>query len=351
MCFNCGKEGHLARDCPNWKEAPSAADSSKGACPSDVKGKAPEKATPVIPNDFPALPSTLDSKPPGKDPSCQGSSTITLESEESSTASLTHRNKPSLPEVKETDPTPSTNGTVIDLPQGDAATVPTSGPAKSSSESVPFGPEPRPLLEGYVLNATEVQQFLLHQGGSFEAIETQSGRVPYKRDNRMATNRSTLCIEEDLRIEHLVLRGRRRRLELRGGPIGRVGLVGLFFFLNYLAFCLIKEPCPLTVGAAICETLVLIGSIACIFTFGWESHAQYVSYVPHLVTCAMTEYSRGTNLEVVQSTLRQKFRRLASLPIPAKIALELMEGTEVVCLFLVTRQAFFTRQVAGWVPL
>lgn len=66
-----------------------------------------------------------------------------------------------------------------------------------------------------------------------------------------------------------------------------------------------------------------------------------IMWCPHAVTSCMLEYSNGTSAEVVKANTRLKLQRLATLPVPDKIAVDLMAGTEQVIYFLVPKEPFF----------
>jgi hypothetical protein len=68
---------------------------------------------------------------------------------------------------------------------------------------------------------------------------------------------------------------------------------------------------------------------------------KYITYLPHLVSAVVSEYDRGTNAEAVNSTIRQRIRRLACLPIPDEDALVLINGSELVAKAVISRQNFF----------
>jgi hypothetical protein len=55
----------------------------------------------------------------------------------------------------------------------------------------------------------------------------------------------------------------------------------------------------------------------------------------------MAEYDRGTNAVAARSTMRQRIRRLACLPIPDEDALKFIVGTELVCEQLLDQEDFF----------
>lgn len=69
-----------------------------------------------------------------------------------------------------------------------------------------------------------------------------------------------------------------------------------------------------------------------------------VSYMPHLVSCLLGEYKRGTTLQTMDATIHQKTMRMASLPLPDRTANwtanDLEVGSEQVAEFLNLQQDF-----------
>jgi len=74
----------------------------------------------------------------------------------------------------------------------------------------------------------------------------------------------------------------------------------------------------------------------------YQSHEWDFTYVPHMVTCIVLEFERGTNPEIVKASLMQKARRLASLPIADRDALEYFEGSCRLAEYVISRSSFFT---------
>lgn len=68
---------------------------------------------------------------------------------------------------------------------------------------------------------------------------------------------------------------------------------------------------------------------------------HYFSYVPHLVTCLASEFDRGCNETIVRATIRQKARRLASLPLHDEDHVLLVHCSELVAERLVSAGDFF----------
>lgn len=87
--------------------------------------------------------------------------------------------------------------------------------------------------------------------------------------------------------------------------------------------------------------LLAISGLAASFFIHDKRRAIKIPFVPHMVSCVVSEYDRGTNAEAARNTMRQKIRRLACLPIPDRDALAFINGTEIVCDQLLTRENFF----------
>lgn len=80
---------------------------------------------------------------------------------------------------------------------------------------------------------------------------------------------------------------------------------------------------------------------------------KHITFVPHVVSCIVAEYHRGTNNAVVAATVRQRMLRLATLPILDKDYAQLLDGTEQIIEWLVAQQDFADRPVSsqGFAPL
>lgn len=74
--------------------------------------------------------------------------------------------------------------------------------------------------------------------------------------------------------------------------------------------------------------LIAIGAVACAFltrTALWET--KTLLYSPHAVACVAKEYHPRTTSEVVKLTVASKLLCLATLPIPAALALPVQAGS------------------------
>jgi len=72
-----------------------------------------------------------------------------------------------------------------------------------------------------------------------------------------------------------------------------------------------------------------------------------VAYIPHLVAAVLMEYDRNTDASVVRSNLRQKFRRMSSLPVPDYDLIKFVSGSELVCEQILHTQNFFEEGAAS----
>jgi len=116
-------------------------------------------------------------------------------------------------------------------------------------------------------------------------------------------------------------------------------------FLTCLALSAVQATVSIVYGLPL---LAIVGAVAAAVgtTLFCTSRrpvprAYSVPYVPHLVSSVMAEYDRGTNATAARSTLRQKIRRLASLPLPDEDALKFIAGSELVCEQLLSHEDFF----------
>lgn len=92
----------------------------------------------------------------------------------------------------------------------------------------------------------------------------------------------------------------------------------------------------------------------CLLTLPLLPHGQRtVSYCPHLVACLLSEYKRGTDPEVMKSSIHQKTMRLAALPIPDRTidwsSNTVEYGSQLVAQFL-NKQVDFGRAPSAVLP-
>lgn len=91
-----------------------------------------------------------------------------------------------------------------------------------------------------------------------------------------------------------------------------------------------------------------------VFYYTFTFHRRVIYYSPHHVSCVLAEYPRGADPEVARATIRTKLLRLAALPVPDHIAVEILDGSEQVSLAILSQQHFLSRlpaailQAADW---
>ena len=165
-------------------------------------------------------------------------------------------------------------------------------------------------------------------------IHTESITVQYKGERRLATCRNVQEIKQAFVARQMTV-----RVKAQYNPFYTAILVAsLYGGILFIGF-----PVPVTVSLGIATMLLLQVTQFNVFKYFEENspRSYSVAYVPHLVSSVMAEYDRGTNPTAARSTLRQKIRRLAALPIPDEDALKFIAGTELVCEQLLEDEDFF----------
>lgn len=160
----------------------------------------------------------------------------------------------------------------------------------SSLMDEPEKSEHQPVLSGRLLNKAELRELELQRG---MGVSQRTFEVPYTEDDRLITNRNVKPVEEAIQIVELAFVPARRNWFLR------------------MFRCTKLEPEP-----------------------------AFLYYSPHLLACLLCEYDSTMTLDVVSKTVAQKYRRMASAPIPANLAVEVKEGTCYLVTFLHRRQRF-----------
>jgi len=99
-----------------------------------------------------------------------------------------------------------------------------------------------------------------------------------------------------------------------------------------------------------CGYYSFLSYLLCCFMFFFDpvipEHVIYIPFVPHVISCVLTEFDRGTSPVACRSTLRQKIRRLAALPIPDYDYIKFVAGSELVVEQLLSSADFFGEGVA-----
>jgi len=148
-----------------------------------------------------------------------------------------------------------------------------------------------------------------------------------ENDRRLVSNRLVVVVEQRMLIEDiervgLVLRNRWMASILRYGTYASitatlVNVLTWYFFAWFFVAAWLVFVFPFT------PLLFIV--IMCLCTL--DIRKQTFRYVPHLVSCALTEYSHNATVQEIELSIHQKFMRLACLPIPDAEALELIRGS------------------------
>jgi hypothetical protein len=193
-----------------------------------------------------------------------------------------------------------------------------------------------------------ISQFLFGDSDYARSVRSSDINLHYDGEKRVVPNRNVLEHKQPLHIariykEDVFLPSWRYRISLCLSyllPI-IVGL-NLGFWAYFYA--------PLVLSSPLLVILVLVNR----YYQKNVSHGEYVSvalkYVPHLVSSVVQEYERGTNIECLETTVRQRIRRMASLPIPDIELLDCIYGSEVVIKYLVIHSPFFVHRAGFCLP-
>lgn len=256
-------------------------------------------------------------------------------------------------------------------PPAEAAPVPEPVAPVPAADAAPV---PDKVLSGIYMTQSQAEDFALGSGHTLR--RHVKNVIPYSHERRLVNNRNVRETKESLEMAYVELDDapllppvpwwEDRGKILKVGLLSLAMLVGvvslaitIYLFpeayvtgLTYVAYALLWffELDPL-IKCAITGTCTLILSL---IALAWwllsgseeEEWPRVIPYCPHMVSCAISEYRRGTNVDVAVATMRQKMLRLATLPIPDFDAAQVLDGSEQVALFLVKDQDF-----AGRAPL
>lgn len=107
---------------------------------------------------------------------------------------------------------------------------------------------------------------------------------------------------------------------------GRLFLNYSIFFLGFMSFI-------------VCAAISRLRLKDILIPLRWK--LRQVSYVPHIVSSVVSEYSIGTCPEVVYSSVRTKISRLSTIPLPDRYALQLIAGSDIAVKVVVAENNFF----------
>jgi hypothetical protein len=178
------------------------------------------------------------------------------------------------------------------------------------------------------------------------SFNKESKDVPYETERRLVTQRG---VEETKQPFEMITYIFRWNYELRVS-------VGFYLFIFFLFVVL-----PLGLGGMVCFEAISLKSFSFIIVSFYAltltifiiksrkfisiidvGNYHYLTYCPHLVSSILQDYDRPTNTTAALLTLGQKTRRCATLPLPDIDHIQIMDGSQLVTLFALTRP-YFTR--------
>jgi hypothetical protein len=112
-------------------------------------------------------------------------------------------------------------------------------------------------------------------------------------------------------------------------------VLAAIFAVRFVPYIGVFLPYPITAFYLLLSLIPLFGR-------------RWMVYAPHLVTCLLTEYARGTSVEIMRATLHAKALRLAAFPLPDRFemngvritATDVLLGTEEVVMFMMQHRYF-----------
>lgn len=217
-----------------------------------------------------------------------------------------------------------------------------------------------PPLDGYRLKPAEVRRIMATVVPKDETyfnfqIEEATRIVPYTAENRLATQRGVSPIESSMVvIENRVKVYKPYNMFV---PIIATLLLCTSFWLKMINLgrnlintlrvlthpfthpALLSLMNPRFYQVPIILAIAILGIyIVYSWIFKEKEDFRRFTYVPHLVSSSLLEFDRKCPLEIAESTILQKFRRLASLPIADNCAVQLYDGSAVVVLNLISHR-------------
>lgn len=276
------------------------------------------------------------------------------------------------PSDSPSDPPSSQDGDGPTPPPGGPTTPPTTPPATAR----PAAPTiPLPMLRGYVASAEDLK-ILARRFSCWRFAITHEGYRwdPTVHDERLVIDRNVARIAQPLQLARIIMRSRVPTPVLVTMAV--LGLMSLWPCAAtalaralFVAYALLpratwgvdahgREPWMALLGSVV-EVLTTFTPILAAVRFTayavscWGlyrvartamTREKCIDYCPHMVSCALAEYSNGTSMEVARTNARLKLNRLACLPIEDRVHHPVIAGSEEVLMTALETYHFF---VAG----
>jgi hypothetical protein len=125
-------------------------------------------------------------------------------------------------------------------------------------------------------------------------------------------------------------------------PIDQAALMKRIWISNYYKF-----GQNYSISIVSLSLIIMIVAVIVAYRSLGPIETRTISYIPHIVSAVLSSYDRGTNPVAARSTLRQKIRQLASLPIPDFDAIKFIAGSELVVEHLLDTSNFFWEGAAS----
>jgi len=201
-------------------------------------------------------------------------------------------------------------------------------------------------LRGHMPSTSDLTSVMTREVGyqvREEEIEFQTLNLPYSGDQRLCVNRNVTEIKENMIVCQIVHNVSSVRWPWFVLAFTSMAYLTLHFILlvhecyhaqwlieayNYVWF-------PALTSLPVCFALI------CVILRARRHRRVAIPFIPHVISCVITDFDRTTNVEAARSTIRQKIRRLACLPIPDRDALAFYTGTELVIEQILSRRNFF----------
>lgn len=206
---------------------------------------------------------------------------------------------------------------------------------------------PLPLIEhkllGHNISGRDKEAIMSRLAGVFvhrSEITTDEIIVDYKGERRLAPNRNVIEIKQGFKAVELTC----------DAPMPWVNFTALLLIGGFCTIftLLCKRYVPWVSNYPMVAAGFFTAAYLVVRWFGRLTRRYVVDYVPHVVSAVMSEYDRGTNATAARATIRQKVRRLASLPLPDEDALKFIVGSELVCEQLLMNEDFFWEGAASF---
>jgi len=236
-------------------------------------------------------------------------------------------------------------------------------------------PEVMQILDGFTFTKKQLASVMTEQSHMYinkHMIKIKDVVVPYSGEHRLVADRNVLEVKAPIRaveVSMLWTENTWTRWIIEFLLFSIALILPFYTFSAYMIKCAIGYHasvggtpmqalesmlnrsvnqagflCKPSASLYICLFLEIIDVTALVIAL--RRTKVTLSFIPHIVSSVVAEYSAGTNAQVVNSTIRQKILRLSCLPIPDYDAIAFISGSEIMAEFLLRQKSFFCRRAA-----